>query len=130
MRSLVCVEHPNWESAVKDIRTNGGKAGQGANSLMLFLLQKRTLTFTTLDWIADKERSKFAFESMCWERSYIPLAVWKAGDSTSNLVESVHADVNREGVGCTLVGGILKGQRFDILKSKTLKVSVLQVSYR
>ena len=62
-----------------------------------------------LDWVEDKVRSKFAFAAMCWEKSYIPLAIWKAGDSTSNLIESVHADVNREGVRCTLVGGIKKG---------------------
>ena len=30
--------------------------------------------------------------------------VWNAGNSTSNLIESVHADINREGVRCTLVG--------------------------
>jgi len=59
---------------------------------------------------------------MCWEKSYILLAVWKAGDSTSNLIESVHADVNREGVRCTLVGGIKKGEAFDMLKMRSLKV--------
>jgi hypothetical protein len=50
------------------------------------------------------------------------LEVWKAGDSTSNLIESVHADVNREGVGCTLVGGVKKGQAFDVMKMTSLKV--------
>jgi hypothetical protein len=59
---------------------------------------------------------------MCSEQSYIPLAVWKAGDSTSNLIESVHADVNREGVRCTLVGGIKKSEAFDMLKMRSLKV--------
>src|SRR5882757_4861324 len=75
-----------------------------------------------LDWVRDKERTKFAFEGMCWAKSHIPLVVWKAGESNSNLVESVHADVNREGISCTLVGGVMKGQRFDILKEKTLQV--------
>lgn len=59
---------------------------------------------------------------MCWERSYIPLSIWKAGDSTSNLIESVHADVNREGVRCTLLGGVKKGEAFDTMKMRTLKV--------
>ncbi|KAJ7853145.1 hypothetical protein B0H14DRAFT_3136936 [Mycena olivaceomarginata] len=48
--------------------------------------------------------------------------VWKAGEAHSNLIESVHADVNREGVWCTLVGGLTKGQAFDKMKMKTLEV--------
>ena len=75
-----------------------------------------------LDWVDDKVRSKFAFAVICWEKSHIPLAIWKAGDSTSNLIESVHADVNREGVKCTLVGGIKKGEAFDTMKMRSLKV--------
>lgn len=74
------------------------------------------------DWVRDKVRSKFAFEALCWEKSYIPKLVWMAGDANTNLIESVHADVNREGVQCTLVGGIKKGQAFDSMKMKTLKV--------
>jgi len=77
----------------------------------------------TLDWIHDKERSGFAFEGMCWEKSKIPLDIWRAGDANSNLIESVHADVNCEGILCTLVGGVTKGQFFDTLKMKTLRVS-------
>lgn len=52
----------------------------------------------------------------------IPFEVWNAGDSTSNLIESVHADVNREGVGCTLIGGVKKGRAFDAMKMTSLKV--------
>jgi hypothetical protein len=59
---------------------------------------------------------------MCWGKSCIPLAIWRAGDFTSNLIESVHADVNREGVKCTLVGGIKKGEAFDTMKMRSLKV--------
>jgi hypothetical protein len=50
---------------------------------------------------------------LCWEKSLVPIDIWKAGDSTSNIIESVHADVNREGVGCTLVGAVRKGQAFN-----------------
>ena len=59
---------------------------------------------------------------MCWEKSLILIDIWKAGDSTSNIIESVHADVNREGVGCTLVGAVRKGQAFDAMKMKDLEV--------
>lgn len=69
--------------------------------------------------------SKFAFQGLCWEKSHIPLVIWKAGEANSNLIESVHADVNREGVSCTLVGGVKKGRVFDSTKMKTLRVSTL-----
>ncbi len=42
----------------------------------------------------------------------------------SNVIESLHADVNREGIACTLLGSL----HFDNLKWKTLKVSpILQI---
>jgi hypothetical protein len=82
-----------------------------------------TLMMNSLsDWIQDKLSSKFAFPALCWEKSLIPIEIWNAGDSTSNLIESVHADVNREEVGCTLVGAVKKGQAFDMMKMKDLKV--------
>ncbi|KAJ7837609.1 hypothetical protein B0H13DRAFT_1912423 [Mycena leptocephala] len=68
------------------------------------------------DWIEDKIRSKFTLEGWCWGKSHIPEAV-------CNLVESVHADVDREGVKCTLLGGLKKGQAFDAQKMKTLERS-------
>ena len=46
------------------------------------------------------------------------------------IIESVHADVNQEGVGCTLVGAVIKGQVFDTMKMKDLKVLVLFLHYR
>jgi hypothetical protein len=80
------------------------------------------------DWVADKESSHFAFEGMCWAKSFIPKLIWQAGERTSNLIESVHADVNREGIHCTLLGGVLKGEFYDALQMKTLKVSYSSVS--
>jgi hypothetical protein len=77
------------------------------------------------DWVQDKIRSKFALEGMCWERSFIPLLIWQMGDSTSNVIESLHYDVNCEGLQCSLVGGVHKGHHFDNLKLKTLTVSTL-----
>ncbi|KAF8214712.1 hypothetical protein K438DRAFT_1749805 [Mycena galopus ATCC 62051] len=100
MRGLACLEHDDWEGTLATIREKGGKAGN--------------------DWVNDKESSQFFFPGICWERSFIPLDIWNAGDSNSNLIESVHSDVNREGVRCTLLGGLQKAQRFDALKMKTL----------
>lgn len=76
-----------------------------------------------LDWLSDKIQAKFALPGVCWERNYIPIEIWKVGDSTTNIIESVHADVNHEGVSCTLCGGVVKGRHFDLLKLKTLMVS-------
>lgn len=81
--------------------------------------------FNLLDWVADKHRSKFAFPAICWDKSYIPLAIWKAGDNNSNVIEQLHEDVNREGITCTLVGGVSKAYHFDMLKSRTLEVCYL-----
>ena len=76
-----------------------------------------TLMMNSLsDWIQDKISSKFVFPALCWEKSLILIEIWNAGNSTSNLIESVHADVNQEGVGCTLVGAVIKGQAFDTMK--------------
>ncbi|KAF7303457.1 hypothetical protein MIND_00574500 [Mycena indigotica] len=100
MRSLVCMEHPSWESTLQRIIIEGGQAGA--------------------NWVADKIRSKFAFPALCWERSFILRSIWQVGDHTSNIIESLHADANREGVACTLVGGVKKGLHFDSLKLKTL----------
>ncbi|KAJ7816637.1 hypothetical protein B0H14DRAFT_3877805 [Mycena olivaceomarginata] len=102
MRSLICLRHLDWDATIASIHQLGGKAGE--------------------DWVQDKIRSKFAFEGWCWEKSHIPESVWRAGQSHSNLVESVHADVNREGVRCTLLGGLKKGQSFDAQKMRTLKM--------
>ncbi|KAJ6455124.1 hypothetical protein C8R47DRAFT_1251164 [Mycena vitilis] len=78
MRSLLCLEHPNWDGTLAAIEEKGGKAGS--------------------DWVKDKQSTHFAFAVICWERSFIPKVVWMAGDSNTNLIELVHRDVNREGV--------------------------------
>ncbi|KAJ6479653.1 hypothetical protein C8R45DRAFT_786072, partial [Mycena sanguinolenta] len=101
MRSLVCMEHPDWDGTLESIRQMGGKAAQ--------------------DWLSNKQSSGFVFEGICWEKSFIPEKIWKAGDNNSNLIETVHRDANREGVHCTLLGGLRKAQQFDSMKMKTLK---------
>ncbi|KAJ7236183.1 hypothetical protein C8J57DRAFT_1088347 [Mycena rebaudengoi] len=101
MRSLICIEHVDWDGTIHKIKNLGGKPAE--------------------DWIFDKEHSKFAFAGMCWAKSFIPRDIWLSGERTSNLIESVHADVNCEGLHCTMVGGVLKGEFFDSLQMKTLK---------
>ncbi|KAJ3839118.1 hypothetical protein F5878DRAFT_617485 [Lentinula raphanica] len=101
MRSLDCVQHDNWEETLSEIRRLGGRAGE--------------------NWVADKEHSKFAFPAICWERSYIPLEIWQARRRESNVVEIVHANVNLEGTQCTLVGGVMKGKHFDLMKQRALE---------
>ncbi|KAJ6617105.1 hypothetical protein B0H10DRAFT_1948621 [Mycena sp. CBHHK59/15] len=53
----------------------------------------KELMCSLIYWVRDKEHSQFAFEAMCWAKSFIPEDVWRAGERTSNLIESVHADV-------------------------------------
>ncbi|KAJ6588090.1 hypothetical protein B0H19DRAFT_921880 [Mycena capillaripes] len=101
MRSLVCITHSDWEGTIAKIKELGGKPA--------------------IDWVNDKISARFPFPGICWEKSLIPLPIWKAGERHSNLIETVHRDVNREGVHCTLIGGVIKGQRFDALKMKTLQ---------
>ncbi|PPQ81257.1 hypothetical protein CVT24_012240 [Panaeolus cyanescens] len=108
MRSLLTIRHPTWDTTLQSIQEQGGKPGKAPPGMVL-------------DWVQDKIRSKFALPAICWEKSFIPIDIWNAGDSTSNLIESVHADVNREGTGCTLVGGLCKGQSFDTMKLKALQ---------
>ncbi|KAL0571531.1 hypothetical protein V5O48_010432 [Marasmius crinis-equi] len=78
MRSLHCIEHPNWDETIAAIRTLGEKAGS--------------------DWLADKESLPFAFPALCWERSFIPRDIWLARPTSTNAVEAAHRDVNREGL--------------------------------
>ncbi|KAJ7048278.1 hypothetical protein C8F01DRAFT_1285136 [Mycena amicta] len=105
MRSLLCISHPNWDGTLAMIRQKGGKAGQ--------------------DWLRDKETTGFALQGICHAKSMIPLDIWKAGDPTTNLVESVHKNVNEDGVHCTLLGGLQKGQAYDSLKFRTLQARIL-----
>ncbi|KZP03615.1 hypothetical protein FIBSPDRAFT_768689, partial [Athelia psychrophila] len=101
MRSLICVTHHDFEGTLRDISKEGGKKGA--------------------DWVQDKICCKFAFPGICWERSFIPRPIWQVANSTTNVLESLHADVNREGKFCSLVGGVKKGQFFDDMKLRSLE---------
>jgi len=102
MRSLICMEHNDLRGCLQDIAHEGGKVGA--------------------DWVQDKIRSKFALPGICWQESFIPKLVWQVGESSSNIIESLHADANTEGTSCTLVGGVKKGQSFDKMKLQSLQV--------
>jgi hypothetical protein len=58
--------------------------------------RQHQIDFLRKDWVNDKQSNRFFFPGICWERSFIPLGIWNVGDSNSNLIESVHCDVNRE----------------------------------
>ncbi|KAF9488677.1 hypothetical protein BDN71DRAFT_1435966 [Pleurotus eryngii] len=51
----------------------------------------------------------------------IPALCKATGSQTSNIIESLHADVNQEGVNCTLVGRLKKVLHYDTLKLKMLQ---------
>ncbi|KAJ7800666.1 hypothetical protein B0H14DRAFT_3490470 [Mycena olivaceomarginata] len=111
MRSLACIRHADWQGAIDQILRDGGKPAKGPSLLY------------PVNWFNDKESCCFAFPGICWERSFIPLPVWQAGEPNTNLVETVHRDTNRDGVHCTLVGGLLRRQDYDEMQRATLAMS-------
>ncbi|KAF6753487.1 hypothetical protein DFP72DRAFT_814134 [Ephemerocybe angulata] len=104
MRSLVCSTNPRWDQTITEIRAEGGLKAN--------------------NWVTDKEDSKFAFPAMCWEKSFIPKPIWDRGERTTNVSESGHADVNQEGTGCSLVGGYIRGLRFDVRKERAADIGL------
>ncbi len=45
--------------------------------------------------------------------SLIPYLIWKSAPSSSNGNEQSHRNVNRDGVGLTILAGIMRGMQFD-----------------
>ncbi|KAJ3925577.1 MAG: hypothetical protein NXY57DRAFT_967582 [Lentinula lateritia] len=101
MRSLVCVQHNDWDETIETIEELGGVSGK--------------------NWMNDKIRARFVFPAICWEKSYIPLDIWNARRRDSNITEILHADVNREGIHCSLVGGVKKSMHYDRMKLHALR---------
>ncbi|KAJ3924260.1 MAG: hypothetical protein NXY57DRAFT_1092279, partial [Lentinula lateritia] len=93
MRSLSCVTHPHFDQTVQEIAQEGGKVGA--------------------DWVQDKIQRGFAFQAICWERNFIPKLIWQTGDATTNVEEGLHANINLDGIACTILRGIAKGHHFD-----------------
>ncbi|KAK0194708.1 hypothetical protein F5146DRAFT_900848, partial [Armillaria mellea] len=65
------------------------------------------------DWVENKVQSRFAFEAMAWHRSKIPCTIWESGDTTTNISEALHADINCKGTQNSLLGGIMCARYFD-----------------
>ena len=57
--------------------------------------------------------SKFAFPGIYWLASLIPLDAWKASPATTNGNEQAHRNVNRDGIGLTLLAGVMWGKHYD-----------------
>ncbi|KAF7968248.1 hypothetical protein HWV62_31541 [Athelia sp. TMB] len=119
MCSLICVTHPDFEGTIRNIAREGGKKGAGDHFVTEHITY-RTLIHSFSDWVQDKIRCRFAFPGICWEKSYIPKVIWQAADSTTNTLETLHADVNSEGKFCSLLGGVEKGRYFDSMKLRSL----------
>ncbi|KAF8833986.1 hypothetical protein BDN67DRAFT_915867, partial [Paxillus ammoniavirescens] len=79
----------------------------------------------TLTWLKDKETSKFMIPALYQPRSLIPPYIWKASPSTTNGNEQSHRNANRDGIGLTLLAGIMRGQQCNIrvLSSIDLHIS-------
>ncbi|EJD41424.1 hypothetical protein AURDEDRAFT_169588 [Auricularia subglabra TFB-10046 SS5] len=72
------------------------------------------------NWLYDKEvLAPFALPALYQPLSKIPLHIWLAGASTSNGVEQAHRNVNRDGKGLPLVGGIQRGMHHDVREARS-----------
>ncbi|KAK0494949.1 hypothetical protein EDD18DRAFT_1354944 [Armillaria luteobubalina] len=113
MHSLLCVWHPDWDGAVAYIEWEGGASGQA--------------------WLNNKRDSKFTLQGMCWKKSFILLSIWQAGDTMTNAVEMSHIDIYREGMPCSLVGGISRACHYDKMRLHIHRVAQkvgVKASYR
>ncbi|KJA15069.1 hypothetical protein HYPSUDRAFT_59028 [Hypholoma sublateritium FD-334 SS-4] len=94
MHSLASSDvHPDLNSALSII-DQGGKKAQA--------------------WLKDKlTGSKFVLPAIYQPQSLIPYLIWKSAPSSSNGNEQSHRNVNRDGVGLTILAGIMRGMQFD-----------------
>ncbi len=77
------------------------------------IYDRKNLT-TKSAWLKDKHfGSKFALPGIYQPASYIPYEIWKAAPTSSNGNEQGHRNVYRDGVGLTILGGIMRGMQFD-----------------
>ncbi|KAG1799560.1 hypothetical protein EV424DRAFT_1545973 [Suillus variegatus] len=92
--------HPDLQGTLKKIKKGGKKAAA---------------------WLKDKiEGTKFALPALYQPNSLIPLEIWKASPTTTNGNEQAHRNINRDGVGLTLLGGIMRGFHYDTNISASL----------
>ncbi|KAJ7254283.1 hypothetical protein C8J57DRAFT_1237000 [Mycena rebaudengoi] len=101
MRSLVCMQHPDWDNTVRRIEVEGGTAG--------------------INWVADKIRSKFAFPEICWEKSFIPRRIWQTPTAKALLArwwEVLKKNWERTGIRQTYARGHISESSPRSLKRK------------
>ncbi|CAG8687717.1 9522_t:CDS:2, partial [Scutellospora calospora] len=60
--------------------------------------------------------------SLNWYYSQIDMRIWNIAGETTNVSESAHADINREGKGLNLLNAIKKAQKFDNMKFTTCAI--------
>ncbi|KAF8581881.1 hypothetical protein K439DRAFT_1618693 [Ramaria rubella] len=76
---------------------------------------QQCLSNLLLAWMNDKEvGSPFIIPTIYQPASKIPLEVWKAAPSTSNGNKQAHHNVNRDGMGLTLLAAIMRGLQYDV----------------
>ncbi|KAG9309525.1 hypothetical protein JVU11DRAFT_10504 [Chiua virens] len=75
-------------------------------------------------WLKDKETSKFMIPALYQPYSLIPLYIWKASPSTTNGNEQAHRNVNRDGIGLTLLAGIMRGQQYDMRVTSSIDLHI------
>ncbi|KIK71783.1 hypothetical protein PAXRUDRAFT_181888, partial [Paxillus rubicundulus Ve08.2h10] len=57
--------------------------------------------------------AKFTLPALYQPFSLIPPYIWKASPSTTNGNEQAHRNINRDGIGLTLLAGIMQGYQYD-----------------
>jgi len=121
MLSIASAEpHPDLPGALKKIKKGGNKA---AGMKTVCSICKRYLLRNVTAWLKDKiEGTKFALPALYQPSSLIPLEIWKASPSTTNGNEQAHRNVNRDGVGLTLLGGIMRGFHYDANLTTSLEI--------
>ncbi|KAF5353020.1 hypothetical protein D9757_012737 [Collybiopsis confluens] len=112
MRSLSCIRHDDWDGTISTIIHLGGQPAQST-----FRYSQRIKFMIELLRLGLGQGAL----TICWEKSFIPMEIWQARRRESNVVEIVHANVNREGTQCTLVGGVSKGQHYDLMKQRAVQ---------
>lgn len=71
--------------------------------------------------------SPFAMPGIYRPQSFISLERWLAAHYTTNISESKHTELNIDGRGLTLVGGIMVGLDFDARALAVHHLSITQL---
>ena len=61
----------------------------------------------------NKVEAKFVIPALYQPESRIPLDIWCAAPSTTNGNEQAHRCINRDGIGLTLLAGVMRAFQYD-----------------